>query len=518
MNRWRIAMVAGLLLFPVLVLAGVGSYFLWAGGWGFYVWWPLTASMALGYFLGWYWQRKRQLLAPLDWQPQDHWTERDAQAWRVVEGRAKAAEKLEAAVLSDPQQYMRVAQEMTYELAAVYNPGSADPVSHLTIPEMLAVVELASHDLAEMIDRYLPGGHLLTVRDWRRARQAVDWYQSANKVYWMVAALFSPVNTGIRYAASQVGLSTPLQMLQQNLLLWFYTAYLHRLGTYLIELNSGRLRVGATRYRQLMTQTSPVATADGAAQPAAPEPAEAVRQVTITLMGQVKAGKSSLINALLGAQRAVTDVLPVEHHVERYELQPRGVPSRLVLLDTTGYGHAGAKEDQLAATRRAAQEADLVFLVMHAKNPGRQADVDLLDALRNHFNTHPELKRPGVLGVLTHIDLLSPSLEWSPPYQWRQPKRPKEITIRDAVAAVREQLGERVVEVVPVCTATGKVYGMAEDLLPAVATRLDEAHGVALLRALRAEADAAKIRKVFHQLLAAGKEAALIALQSLVRK
>ena len=35
---------------------------------------------------------------------------------------------------------------------------------------------------------------------------------------------------------------------------------------------------------------------------------------------------------------------------------------------------------------------------------------------------------------------------------------------------------------------------------------LDEARAVALLRCLKAEADARKIRKVFGQLLAAGKE------------
>jgi hypothetical protein len=39
--------------------------------------------------------------------------------------------------------------------------------------------------------------------------------------------------------------------------LWFYTAYVHRLGTYLIELNSGRLRIGAARYRELMQNTLP---------------------------------------------------------------------------------------------------------------------------------------------------------------------------------------------------------------------------------------------------------------------
>ena len=40
--------------------------------------------------------------------------------------------------------------------------------------------------------------------------------------------------------------------------------------------------------------------------------------------------------------------------------------------------------------------------------------------------------------------------------------------------------------------------------------RLDEAHGVAFLRCLRAEKDAGKIRKVFNQMLEAGKAAAQI--------
>jgi hypothetical protein len=51
------------------------------------------------------------------------------------------------------------------------------------------------------------------------------------------------------------------------------------------------------------------------------------------------------------------------------------------------------------------------------------------------------------------------------------------------------------------------VYGIEEWLLPAVAERLDEAHGVALLRCLRAEIDEHKVRKIFYQLLATAREA-----------
>jgi predicted GTPase len=229
--------------------------------------------------------------------------------------------------------------------------------------------------------------------------------------------------------------------------------------------------------------------------------------VTITLTGQVKAGKSGLINALLGERRAQTDVLPATNEIARYELQPEGIPTRLVLQDTVGYGHTGPRADQLKATTEAAQQSDLLLLVLHARNPARQADLELLQGLRAWFASRPDLRMPPVLAVLTHIDLLSPSLEWAPPYNWQKPQRTKEQQIEQAVAAVREQLGEYLAGVVPACTAEGKVYGIDEWVLPAITTQLDEMHAVALLRCLRAEIDTGKVRKVFHQLLAVGKEA-----------
>ena len=511
MSRWRIYTVLALLVVPVLIVAAYGCYALWADyWWGAWVWIPMTLSMAVGWGLAWYWQHNKTLLRPVNFEPNVRWTDRDKQAWKLVETRAAASKEVNADQFVDPQFYLAVAQQMGQELATFYHPRAKDPVGNLTIPEVLAVVELASHDLAEMVDKFLPGGHLLTINDWKRARKAVDWYSSASNVYWVVSALISPINTGLRYAATQMGLTTPLQMLQDNLLLWFYTAFLQRLGTYLIELNSGRLSVGATRYRQLVDAASAAPKADGPAGDAS----DAVRQVTVTLMGQVKAGKSSMINALLGEVRARTDVLPATDEITRYEFQSPDVPTKLVLQDTVGYGHQGPRADQIRATRQAAQDSDLLLLVVHARNPARQADVEMFKALHSWFASRPDLKRPPILVVATHIDLLSPAMEWAPPYDWRRGKRPKEESIRQAVTAITEQLGEMSPVVVPVCAAQGKVYGVDEFLLPEVAQKLDEAHGVAFLRCLRAEKDAGKIRKVFNQMLAAGKAAAGIVWQN----
>jgi predicted GTPase len=521
MSRWRIVLVIGLIVAPFLFLAGVGSYYLWTRRWGFFAWWPLALCMTIGYTLGWYWQRKRLLLHPLDFSAPRHWTEQDNGAWQLVLAQAQAAASLPAEKLYSIDHYLATAKEMAEKLARFYHPGTTDPVSNLTVPEILTVIELAAHDLGELVDRYLPGGHLLTVRDWRRARQALDWYQPASNLYWAIAALFAPLETGARFAASKLGLSQPWQMLQQNLLLWFYTAYVHRLGTYLIELNSGRLRIGAARYRELMESAKPseaTPSLERSASTEAARPTESIRQVTIVVLGQVKAGKSSLINALLGEQRALTDVLPATAGVERYELHPPNIPARLLLLDTVGYGHEGPKADQLAVTHEAARQADLLLLVLHARDPARQADVQLLRHLQEWFGSHPELKKPPLLAVATHIDLLSPALEWSPPYDWRQPIRPKEENIQQALTAIWQQVGAYAAGVVPVCTAAGKEYGIEEWLLPAVAEQLDEARGVALLRCLRAEIDENKIRKVFHQLLAAAQEAARIVWQILPRR
>jgi predicted GTPase len=516
MSRWRIIVVAVLLVAPLAALAGLGSYYLWREHLWIYVWWPMAACMALGYVLAWHWQRRRKLLAALDFTPPLHWTDRDRAAWKLVEARAEAAAKVNPDDLTDFNFYTKTGQEMALELARFYHPGATDPISSLTIPEMLAVVELASHDLAELVDRYLPGGHFLTLNHLRQARQATEWYQTASNLYWLISAVFAPVNTATRYLASRLGMSRPWQMLQQNLLVWFYTAFIHRTGTYLIDLNSGRLKIGARRYRELLTRQASLEAAKK--HDAEADPADQVRRVTVTLMGQVKAGKSSVVNALLGEQRAITDVLPATSEVARYELQPEGVPTRLVLFDTVGYGHEGPKADQVRITRESAQQSNLLLLVTHARNPARQADAAMLEGLREWYAARPDLRIPPILAVLTHIDLLSPAMEWAPPYDWDAPKRPKEQQIAAALEAVREQLGEYLRAVVPVCAAPGKMYGVEESLLPAMTELLDELHAVALLHCIRAEVDAGKVRRVLLQLKEAARQAARILLPTSPKK
>jgi predicted GTPase len=511
MSRWRILVVVFLITVPFLVLAGVGTYYLWRVDLWLFVWWPLAALMIAGYVLAWHWQRKNRLLRPFDFTPRLEWTERDHGAWKLVQARAESAVKLDVNRLSSLAFFTDTAQEMAVELARFYHPRSTDPISALTVPEVLAVVELASRDLAEMVDQYLPGGHLLTIRDWQRAKQLSDWYPTASNLYWLVSGIFSPVNTAARYLTSQVGMARPFQRFQENLIAWFATAYIHRVGTYLIDVNSGRLRVGARRFREL--RGAWLSNADTARAPTdttgnAPGELTAAPHVGLAVVGQVKAGKSSLINALLGERRAGTDALPLTSGVTRYSLSSPGADTRLELYDTVGYGHEGPREDQISATRELAQQSDLILFVSHARNPARHADLSMLRALHTWFDGHPALRRPPILGVITHIDLLSPAMEWDPPYDWLHPKRPKEKSIHDAREALGEQVGEFLVGIVPVCAAAGKEYGIQDKLLPTIVDLLDQARAVAFLRCLHAEANTGKVRKIWQQLFELGTLAA----------
>src|SRR5438105_1548510 len=154
MSPWRVILLLLLVTAPVLFLAGLGSYFLWQRHWGFAAWWPMFACWAAAYGLAWYWARKQSLLRPLDFSPPLVSTDRDREAWKLVEERAKAASKLSPDQLLEFPFYVSTAQEMALELARAYHPRATDPISRLTIPEILAVVELAAHDLSELVDQY----------------------------------------------------------------------------------------------------------------------------------------------------------------------------------------------------------------------------------------------------------------------------------------------------------------------------------------------------------------------------
>jgi uncharacterized protein len=123
--------------------------------------------------------------------------------------------------------------------------------------------------------------------------------------------------------------------------------------------------------------------------------------------------------------------------------------------------------------------------VLSAVNAAREPDRRLLSQLRDHFATQPALRPPPVVVVLTHIDVLRPRREWTPPYNIVSPDSAKAHTIRDALHAVSTDLRLPQELIVPVCLLPERLYNVEEALVPLLIQVLPDAKRTLLLRSLK---------------------------------
>ncbi len=118
----------------------------------------------------------------------------------------------------------------------------------------------------------------------------------------------------------------------------------------------------------------------------------------VVLAGEVNAGKSSLMNALLGEERALGDAEPgTTRDLVEADFDLRGLPLRFV--DTAGWREAtGVEARGIALGREAAERADLVLWVSGLPAPVAAPDPSWLAvaAQRDRFAAPPP---PGFLAV-----------------------------------------------------------------------------------------------------------------------
>ena len=102
------------------------------------------------------------------------------------------------------------------------------------------------------------------------------------------------------------------------------------------------------------------------------------------IVGRPNVGKSSLLNALIGMERAiVTDVPGTTRDVIEEQIVVEGIPLRL--LDTAGLRAAEDAVEQIgvARTQRHLADAELVLAVFDGAAPLTPEDEDLIVRLRN---------------------------------------------------------------------------------------------------------------------------------------
>lgn len=499
----RSIVLSTLLALPILIFAGVGAYAIWQNGSLYWVWWVMSVCGLAAWGLSCLWNsapaaqvHRHQLSAAR------HWTPRDREAAEVVRKYQQAVDSHTAEELVDPHFYLQQVQALSTDLVKLYHPRAADPFDRLTVPELLAAVRLAVDDLERWMLESVPGSRMLTVHHWRMLPSVPGWLEKASQATWAASILLNPANIA-RYFASKWSWDPVAEQLQSELLSVVYLKFMRQVGFYLIEMNSGRLRGGADAYRSAF---DPRVKIHGVSRKSVD--GDDLPPVTIALVGQVSSGKSSLINLLTGTAEAAVDILPETRSVQRFQATLGDPPITITLLDTPGYGESGATQQQLTQIQQALAGADAALLVMDAHSPAREADRQTLNNLKACYDAQRRLKPPPVVGVLTHVDLLPPPLEWSPPYDWRRPTVPKAQSLHDAVDYAETLFAGSLAGVVPVCADNrhDRTWGIAEELLPLMVEVLDDAHSVALLRAFESLMDRDRWKTLLKQMHRGGRQ------------
>jgi len=494
---WLVVLV--LFVLPQAALLAAGTVWLyqrhlllvWLGGGG-----ALTLA---GWGLARLLRAKRMAPIAPSVEPAPAWPPTGHAAWRDVEAIAERVEG-EDFPLDRPQVLWGVLVEVLRAVARHYHPNRSRPELEIPAPYVLRVVELVAGDLRSAFSDYVPGSHVLTLGDLLRLRRLAAWARGAFLFYRVARLGYNPVGALLR-ELRQLATGRLQDTSARGIRRWAQGFCVRRAGYYAIQLYGGHLVLDDVAFADYQTRGS-----RRDAQRAQARDAELDEEpLRILLVGQVKSGKSSLVNALFGEVRAAVDVVPTTRCVEPYVLERDGI-ARAIILDTAGYERVEGSDDAFEELREQVVDCDLMLVVCSATSAARGPDRRLLERIRAWLEERPDRMMPPLAAVVTHVDQLRPLGEWSPPYDLTEPSGAKAAEILEATRAVGEDLALGADEpVVPVCLKPGGTYNVEEGLAPVLFRMASEAERVRLLRCLRQHHDEETWQRLWRQALRSGR-------------
>jgi predicted GTPase len=478
---------------PWLSLLVLGIVWLWQGG---HVWIWAIAAAALALLA---WPLSRLVRGRADAQarvalgdmaePSGSWNVVERDAWSGVVAIADATPPFSFTEI-DP--LLAKVQETVEAVARRFHPGSESAWAHFTLPEVMLLAERLSREVRREALRHIPGIRTLRLGHLLWAQQQHERFGAAAQTGWRVGfglwrlarAALNPLQAAGQ-EASGAFVEKVASVLSYRLRAYATRMLVLEVGRAAIDLYSGRLALSAEELSAAREQDAAAAAA-----PVAP--------VRILLVGQVNAGKSSLLNAMAQETRCAVGPLPTTARAVEYRLETDGHPV-VLLVDMPGLGDRTGVDLQEQAER-----ADLIVWVAAATQPAREVDRKALDEFRAWASAQLARRVPPVLLALTHVDELRPASEWAPPYDIVAPAGPKARAIRAALDAVGRALDVPAGAIVPVAMPPGRQPYNLDALWARIAVDLDEAKLVQLDR-LRVGGQQLSPRELAGQLGRAGR-------------
>jgi hypothetical protein len=501
LKQWRSWVLVLLFIGPIIVYACLGMLWLWQRGWT-----TITAaslawliSGVLFALLAARWTKpSRMMMPPLDWDAPQTFAPRDREAWKIVEEEADKGETIAFAVLLGSDVYINSGIRLFRRLSKHYHPDATHPLDYVPLVELLTALELAAEDLSALC-RQVPGGDLIALSHWRRAVQVAGYITWASDIYSYLSPLLNPVTGLARLGTQRLLVKPAWKSAQQNMLRWLYEAYLNRLGMHFIELLSGRLAIGADHYRRLTRRTRVADALAGAGAGAG-----LLGPLTFAVAGMSGSGKSRLTSAV---RAACSNPIPeIKERLARLGIEPaaldRLAATRWIEAPALpASGAASNRRDRAAveAAIAAAVEGDLLMLVVDGK-ADHSALTSFAQAWDRWFRERPHRDVPPALVVLTGVDRAEYGGGWAPPYDWAAGMGFREKRVRAAFDSLRSVLPPTFHEFIAVGMGESAPYGVAEQLVPALAALSIRAERIALLRRLQEVSGQSKLGRLMRQL------------------
>jgi uncharacterized protein len=472
-RNWPETLLFMAVALPWLSLFALGLVWLWQGG---RVWAWAIAAAALG-LLAWPLsisvkrranEEARLALGDLA-APSRAWNVVERDAWVEVLATADATAPFS---FTEMEPLITSARDIVEMVARRFHPEARTAWARFSLPDFLLLTERLSRDVRREALRHIPAvramrlSHLLWVhRQNERYGPAAQagWYLGFG-LWRVIRAALNPIQAAGQ-ETSGLFLDKTTRVLSYRLRAYFTRLLVLEIGRASIDLYSGRLALSdedlsAARERDM------------------PAIAEAEVPIRIVLVGQVNAGKSSLLNALAQEIRGAVGPLPATSSATEHLLHLDGHPC-VILVDMPGLDGSTETASELLSQ---AERADLIMWVASATQPARGPDRKRLDEIRALANVQLARRPPPLLLALTHVDELRPAVEWAPPYDINAPARPKARAIRAAVNASARALDLPVDAIVPVAMPPGREVYNVDALWSKIAAQLDEAKLVQLDR------------------------------------
>jgi hypothetical protein len=496
LKQWRSWVLVLLLAGPVLIYAALGMRWLWDRGWivltiASILW--LVCGVLFAILAARWTKTARPVMPPLDWDAPKTFAPLDREAWQIVQEEADQGEQLVFEVLLTPDVYINSGLRVFRRLAAHYHPHATHPLDDVPLIELLTALELAAEDLSGLC-RQFPGGDMVALNHWRKAVQVAGYLSKASDLYSYLSPLLNPV-TGLARLGTQRWIVKPAwKSTQQNVLRWFYQAYLNRLGMHFIELLSGRLAVGATHYRRLTRRQAGTIPASNEIGP-----------LTIAVAGATGSGKSRLIAAMKAALSQESPELKARIASLGLEPSLRDRLLEAIWLDGPAFYAASGAQTRRDRTAReaavaAAVEGDLLIMVVDGRRADHGAEAAFAHGWDRWFRDHPHRDAPPTLVVLTGVDRPEFGEGWAPPYDWTSGLGFRETRVRAELDALRDLLPPPFHEFVAVGLDNISPFGVTENVIPALAALSIRAERIALLRRLQEIASQPKLQRLMQQI------------------